>query len=88
MFIKIFFKPMPDSVYKSRFYLPQNYSINDWLIDLHADTYFSRRDKQPAIKPLIQATPNPKTELFLVLSSSCLCPIHWSQMLSPEWSCS
>ena len=25
---------------------------------------------------------------FLVLSCSCLCPIHWSQMLSWEWRCS
>ena len=25
--------------------------------------------------------------MFLVLSCSCLCPIHWSQMLSGEWRC-
>ena len=25
--------------------------------------------------------------MFLVLSCSCLCPIHWSQMLSQEWRC-
>ena len=26
--------------------------------------------------------------MFLVSSCSCLCPIHWSQMLSWEWRCS
>ena len=26
--------------------------------------------------------------MFLVSSCSCLCPIHWSQALSREWSCS
>ena len=26
--------------------------------------------------------------MFLVLSCSCLCPIHWSQALSQEWRCS
>ena len=26
--------------------------------------------------------------MFLVLSCSCLCPIHWSQVLSREWRCS
>ena len=26
--------------------------------------------------------------MFLVLSCSCLCPIHWSQGLSREWRCS
>ena len=26
--------------------------------------------------------------MFLVSSSSCLCPIHWSQVLSAEWRCS
>ena len=26
--------------------------------------------------------------MFLVSSCSCLCPIHWSQVLSREWSCS
>ena len=29
-----------------------------------------------------------KTWMFLVLSCSCLCPIHWSQVLSLEWKCS
>ena len=26
--------------------------------------------------------------LFLVLSCSCLCPIHWSQVVGQEWRCS
>ena len=26
--------------------------------------------------------------MFLILSCSCLCPIHWSQVLSREWRCS
>ena len=26
--------------------------------------------------------------MFLISSCSCLCPIHWSQMLSWEWRCS
>ena len=25
--------------------------------------------------------------MFLILSCICLCPIHWSQMLSREWRC-
>ena len=26
--------------------------------------------------------------MFLILSGSCFCPIHWSQVLSWEWRCS
>ena len=26
--------------------------------------------------------------MFLISSCSCLCPIHWSQVLSREWRCS
>ena len=26
--------------------------------------------------------------MFIILPCSCLCPIYWSQVLSPEWSCS
>ena len=40
------------------------------------------------IKPLIWGTPNSKTQMFLVLSSSGLWSIHWSQVLSWEWRCS
>ena len=29
-----------------------------------------------------------RKKMFLVLSCSCLCPIHWSQVLSQEWRCS
>ena len=40
------------------------------------------------VKPLIQGTPYPKTWIFFVSSCSCLCQIHWSQVLSWEWRCS
>ena len=40
------------------------------------------------IKRLIQAAPNPNIWMFLVSSCSSLCPIYWSQVLSPEWRCS
>ena len=26
--------------------------------------------------------------MIIVSSPSCLCPVHWSQLLSPEWRCS
>ena len=29
-----------------------------------------------------------KTQMFLISSCSCLCPIHWSQVLCREWRCS
>ena len=32
--------------------------------------------------------PNLKFSMFFVSSCSCLCPIHWSQVLSWEWRCS
>ena len=44
--------------------------------------------KTCTVKPLVEIAPNPKTQLFLISSCSCLCPIHWSQMLSWEWRCS
>ena len=34
------------------------------------------------------SAPNPKTEIFLVSSCSCLCAVYWSQVLSREWRCS
>ena len=37
---------------------------------------------------LLQVTPKPKTYVILISSCSCLCPIHWSQVLSWEWRCS
>ena len=40
------------------------------------------------VKSLIRVAPNLKTHMFLVSSSSCLCPIYWSQVLSWEWRCS
>ena len=40
------------------------------------------------VKSLIQDAPNPKTQMFIVSACSCLCPIHWSHVLSWEWRCS
>ena len=40
------------------------------------------------MKSLLLEVPNPKTEMFLIASCSCYCPIHWSQVLSREWRCS
>ena len=40
----------------------------------------------PAVKYLLPAAPNPQTQMFLVSPCSCLCPIHWNQVLSREWS--
>ena len=37
------------------------------------------------VKPLIQVTPNPRTQMILISSCFCLCPVHWNQMLSREW---
>ena len=34
------------------------------------------------------SAPNTKTYIFLISSFSCLCPIHWSQVLSRWWRCS
>ena len=39
------------------------------------------------VNSLISGAPHPKTEMFLVSPCSCLCPIHWSQVLSREWRC-
>ena len=36
----------------------------------------------------IRCTKSPKPWKFFVSSCSCLCPIHWSQVLSQEWRCS
>ena len=33
-------------------------------------------------------SPNHNTYMFLVSSWSCLYPLHWSQVLNPEWRCS
>ena len=40
------------------------------------------------VKPLVEVAPNPKNEMFLVSSCSCLRSIHWGQVLSWEWRCS
>ena len=43
---------------------------------------------QTTVESLIKDAKHPKTEMFLVSSCSCLCPIQWSQVLSREWRCS
>ena len=40
------------------------------------------------VKPLVLIAPNPKAQIFLGSSCSCLRSIHWSQVLSWEWRCS
>ena len=40
------------------------------------------------VKSLTEATPNPKTYMFLISACSCLCTIYWSQVLSGKWRCS
>ena len=40
------------------------------------------------VKPPIYNTPNPQTQMFSSSSCRCLCPIHWSQVLSRERRCS
>ena len=48
-----------------------------------------REDKGSQIFIYLQISsikrPNSQTWLFLVSSCSCLCPIHWHQVLSREW---
>ena len=36
------------------------------------------------VKPVVKDASNPKTYLFLASSCSCLCPIHWSMVLSDQ----
>ena len=36
------------------------------------------------VRPIIQGAPNPKTQKYFVSSYLCLCPIHWSHVLSRE----
>ena len=45
------------------------------IITLHHQTSNIKHTKSPNV-------------MFLVLSCTCLCPIHWSQVLSWEWRCS
>ena len=55
----------------------------------HSQTSLSNNNfLQDTVKSLIYDAPNPKTYMIIVLSCSCLCPIHWSQVLSREWRCS
>ena len=49
---------------------------------------FSKLGRSATVKSLILIAPNPKTQMFLIVSCSCLCPIHWSQVFSWEWRCS
>ena len=36
----------------------------------------------------IRGAPNPNTQMILVSSCNCLCPIHWNQGSNQEWRCS
>ena len=58
----------------------------------HTRAFIHFGDRQPShrwfnVKPLIWGGPNPKTDMFLVSSCSCPCPIYWGQVLSQEWGC-
>ena len=48
---------------------------------------YLQRNVHSTVKPLVQDIPNPNIFMFLVSSWSCLCSIHWSQVLSQEWRC-
>ena len=37
------------------------------------------------VKSIISVASIPKTQMFLVSSRSCVCPIHWSYVLCCEW---
>ena len=54
----------------------------------HGKRYWYNDVQQSTVKPLIQAVPNPQTQMFLVSSCSCLHPIDLSHVLSREWRCS
>ena len=45
----------------------------------------SSQSAQCTVIYLISDTLNPQTSMIIVLFCSCLCPIHWSQVLSQEW---
>ena len=60
---------------------------------LHCITWCECDIKTPSLKwsswdtvnLLIYGAPYPKSYMFLVSPCSCLCPIHWNQILCREW---
>ena len=61
-----------------------------WFLILIPDSYRCYTNKRFKYRPKTNNTSRTKSPnlLFLVSSCSCLCPIHGSQVLSPEWRCS
>ena len=59
--------------------------FNEW--NCNNDKNWRTTLRSNIVKPL-QVAPNPKTEMVFVSSHSCLCAIHWIQVLNREWSCS
>ena len=55
----------------------------NWLWNLIKTSLM--RQACSTIKPVMYGTPNPQTEMFLVSSCSCICPIHWRMVFSWEW---
>ena len=57
-----------------------------WFIIGSVGVLTMNRCQTNTVKPLISGSPNPKTQMLLV--SSRLAVVHWSQVLSREWRCS
>ena len=70
------------SLFWVHFFLSHRRRIN-WIIDRKMEERFVMIYCQISN---ISHTTNPK--IYLVWSCSCLCPIHWSEVLSREWRCS
>ena len=72
-------------------YFPQSHPKPPvrWLNTMEFSCYWTKIVPQchTTVKLLIYGAPNPKTQMFLNSSCSCLWPIHWSQALSREWRC-
>ena len=66
--------------------IPSHSDDNVWYKPLQEPMMASWMLKEAhTLKPLRWDAPNNKTYMFLILSCSCLCPIHWYQVLSREW---
>ena len=71
--------------------------LNPKFVILHWPTQTCRSDTAWSIckfpcprttKCSIYDAPNRQTQMFLVSSCSCFCPIQWSQVLNRGWRCS
>ena len=58
-----------------------HWMLCNWSLSSHNKT-------NTTVKHLVLVAVNPKIQMFLISSCSCLCSIHWSQVLSREWRCS